>query len=222
MNSIDKKQIFTWSVVILAIIGLFIGLAFLGGGANNTTNGAKTLGSPVNNAVDHIKGPNTAKVTLVEYSDFECPACAQYEPILRELTRSFPDDLRIVYRHFPLSQIHPNAISSAIASEAAAKQGKFWEMHDLLFDRQSQWVDVASTDSLFTDYAVEIGLDKNKFIADLTANDTLDRVMLDKMSAENAGLGGTPTFFLNGSQAQLRTLEEFKTAIQKIVDTTKK
>ena len=219
MNNIDKKQILTWTIVILAIVGLFIGLAFLGGKGNKPTNVTKTLTAPVNEAVDHIKGPNTAKVTLVEYSDFQCPACAQYEPILRELASSFPNDLRIVYRHFPLIQIHANALPSAIASEAAAKQGKFWEMHDILFDRQSQWADEVSTESLFTDYAVSLDLDKNKFIADLTANDTLGRVMIDKSSAEDAGLGGTPTFFLNGTEAQLRTLEEFKTAIQKIIDT---
>lgn len=221
MNTVDKKQILTWTIVILAIIGLFIGLAFLGGGGNNPANTAKILTTPVNEALDHIKGPNTAKVTLLEYSDFQCPACGQYEPILREVANAFPNDLRIVYRHFPLIEIHPNALPAAIASEAAAKQGKFWEMHDILFDRQSQWVDATSTESLFADFATSLSLDKNKFIADLTANDTVDRVMLDRSSAENAGLGGTPTFFLNGTQAKLQTLEEFKTAIQKIIDTSK-
>jgi protein-disulfide isomerase len=219
MNSVDKKQIAIWSLVILAIVGLFIGLAILGAGSGaNTSN---TLTSEVNTNVDHIRGPNTAKVTLVEYSDFQCPACGQYEPILRDLASSYPNDLRIVYRHFPLTGLHPNAYPAAIASEAASKQGKFWEMHDMLFDRQSQWENATSTDAIFTEYAMNLGLKKDQFVNDLSASDTIDRVGLDSTSAANAGLNATPTFFLNGKEAQLRTLEEFKTAIQKIIDETK-
>lgn len=219
MNSVDKKQIAIWSLVILAIVGLFIGLAILGGGS--AANTANTLTSEVNSNIDHIRGPNSAKVTLVEYSDFQCPACGQYEPILRDLASSFPNDLRIVYRHFPLTDLHPNAYPAALASEAASKQGKFWEMHDILFDRQSQWENATSTDALFTEYAVSLGLKKDQFINDLSASDTIDRVALDSTSASNAGLNATPTFFLNGKQAQLRTLEEFKTAVQKVIDETK-
>ncbi len=219
MNSVDKKQIAVWSLVILAIVGLFIGLAILGGGS--AANTANTLTSEVNSNIDHIRGPNSAKVTLVEYSDFQCPACGQYEPILRDLASSFPNDLRMVYRHFPLTDLHPNAYPAALASEAASKQGKFWEMHDILFDRQSQWENATSTDALFTEYAVSLGLKKDQFVRDLTASDTIDRVALDSTSAANAGLNATPTFFLNGKQAQLRTLEEFKTAVQKIIDETK-
>ncbi len=219
MNSVDKKQIAIWSLVILAIVGLFIGLAILGGGSGANT--ANTLTSEVNSNIDHIRGPNSAKVTLVEYSDFQCPACAQYEPILRDLASSFPNDLRMVYRHFPLTDLHPNAYPAALASEAASKQGKFWEMHDILFDRQSQWENATSTDALFTEYALSLGLKKDQFINDLTASDTIDRVALDSTSAANARLNATPTFFLNGKQAQLRTLEEFKTAVQKVIDETK-
>ena len=94
-------------------------------------------------------------------------------------------------------------------------------MHDILFDRQSQWENATSTDALFTEYAVSLGLKKDQFVRDLTASDTIDRVALDSTSAANAGLNATPTFFLNGKQAQLRTLEEFKTAVQKIIDETK-
>ncbi len=219
-NTVDTKQLITWTVVILAIIGLFIGLAILGGG-NGSTN-APTLTSSVNEAVDHIRGPNTAKATLVEYSDFQCPACGQYEPLVREVANSFPNDLRVVYRHFPLTELHPNAMPAAIASEAASKQGKFWEMHDLLFDRQSQWSEATSTEALFTEFAVSLGLNKETFVADLTANETLDRVGVDMASGNAAGINATPTFYLNGVQIQAQSLEAMKAAVQKVLDTSKK
>jgi protein-disulfide isomerase len=190
---LTKKQIAIWSLVILAIVGLFIGLAILGAGSGaNTSN---TLTSEVNTNVDHIRGPNTAKVTLVEYSDFQCPACGQYEPILRDLASSYPNDLRIVYRHFPLTGLHPNAYPAAIASEAASKQGKFWEMHDMLFDRQSQWENATSTDAIFTEYAMNLGLKKDQFVNDLSASDTIDRVGLDSTSAAQRRTECYPNFF---------------------------
>ncbi len=220
MQSYDKRQILIWTVIIFAIIGLFIGLAILGGGSGtpSTTN---SLAVAVDPATDHIKGPSTAKATLVEYSDFQCPACGQYEPIIREVASSFPNDLQIVYRHFPLMELHPNAMPSAIASEAAAKQGKFWEYHDMLFDRQSQWVEATSTDKLFTEFAKDLGINTDQFQKDLTSIDTTERVGKDITSGNASGINATPTFYLNGSQIHPQSLGEFKSAVQKILETTK-
>ncbi len=216
-NPIDKKQVLTWSLIILAIVGLFVGLAFLGG-KNGGGQAGGTLAVPVNEATDHIRGPATAKATLVEYSDFQCPACAQYEPIVREVASSFPNDLRVVYRHFPLTEIHKNATAASIASEAASKQGKFWEMHDILFDRQSQWSNATSTDALFSDFAVSLGLNTDQFVKDLTESATSDKIDSDVVGANASGITGTPTFYLNGKQIRPKSLEEFKTLVQKALE----
>ncbi len=220
-NQHDTRQILTWSIVTLAIIGLFIGLSFLGGsaGAPNTTVSGPL--APVNE-FDHIRGPSTAKATLIEYSDFQCPACGQYEPIVREVENTFPNDLRVVYRHFPLVEKHPNAMPASIASEAAHKQGKFWEYHDMLFDRQSQWSEATSTEELFSQFAVNLGLNKEQFQKDLQETATTEKITNDMTSGNNARIDGTPTFFLNGIKIQVQSLEEMKSAVQKAIDATKK
>lgn len=209
MQNYDTKQIAIWGVVILAIVGLFVGLAYLGSGKPPIT----TLATPVNEQTDRIKGPNNAKVTLVEYSDFECPACAQYEPLVREVINAYPNDLRFVYRHFPLIQIHPSALPAAKAAEAAGKQGKFWEMHDLLFDRQSAWVKVASSEEMFTTYAEELGLNKEQFATDMKSDEVQNKIGEDLNSGNASGVSGTPTFYLNGNKVSPGSLDEFKALI---------
>jgi len=215
MQKYDTKQVITWTAVILGIVGLFIGLVYMAGGTPPVTS----LGVPVNEATDHIKGPNTAKATLVEYSDFECPACAQYEPLLREVAKAFPNDLRFVYRHYPLVQIHQSALPAAQASEAAHKQGKFWEMHDILFDRHDSWTRATtSIQDIFSGYAAELGLNKDQFITDLKDTSVTDKINNDMNSGASSGVTGTPTFYLNGKKISPRSLEEFKALIQAEID----
>jgi predicted DsbA family dithiol-disulfide isomerase len=141
---------------------------------------------------DHIRGPLDAPVTVVEYGDFECPYCGQAEPVLRELLRDF-SDVRYVWRHLPLNDVHVHAQETAEAAEAAALQGAFWEMHDLLLDHQ----DALETDELIA-YADELGLDEERFSADLQAGVGAPRVADDIDSADLSGVSGTPTFFING------------------------
>jgi Na+/H+ antiporter NhaA len=141
---------------------------------------------------DHIRGPVDAPVTLVEYGDFECPYCGMAEPVLRELRRDF-GDIRYVWRHLPLNDVHPRAQMAAEASEAAAAQGAFWEMHDLLLDHQDA-LDAAD----LIGYAKEIGLDVDRFADDLRARVGAGSVADDVDSADLSGVSGTPTFFING------------------------
>lgn len=204
----DKRKIITWSIIILAIVGLFIGLAYLGGGNSGTTLGVEVT------ATDHTKGPDTAKATLVEYSDFQCPACAQYEPLVQEVLTAFPNDLRFVYRHFPLQAAHPKAMIAAQAAEAAGKQNKFWEMHDLLFVRQDEWVASTNVEKLFGDYAAGLGLNQEQFEKDLPESSIREKINADYVSATRFGVSGTPTFYLNGKRISPRSLDEFKTLIQ--------
>jgi Na+/H+ antiporter NhaA/predicted DsbA family dithiol-disulfide isomerase len=142
---------------------------------------------------DHIRGPReNAIVTLVEYGDFECPFCGQAEPIVRELIRQY-GEVRFVFRHLPLTDVHPHAQLAAEAAEAAARQGKFWEMHDMLMDHQG-----ALTIRDLTGYARELGLDTDRFVADLRGHAGAARVAEDVESADLATVSGTPTFFING------------------------
>ena len=142
---------------------------------------------------DHIRGPEDALVTLVEYGDFECPYCGQAESSIRELLASHGDDVRYVWRHLPLNDVHPSAQLAAEASEAAAAQGKFWEMHDILLAHQGEL-----TPRDLTRYAQQLGLDVDRFRDELHRREYAQRVSEDVASADESGVSGTPTFFING------------------------
>jgi Na+/H+ antiporter NhaA len=150
------------------------------------------LAVPVDVERDHIRGPEDAPVTVVEYGDFECPYCGQAEPIIRELLADF-GDVRYVWRHLPLNDVHPNAQLAAEGSEAAAAEGRFWEMHDVLLEHQ-----VALSGRDLMQYAEELGLDADKFHEHLKKRKGSGRVIEDVESADLSGVSGTPTFFING------------------------
>jgi len=157
-----------------------------------TTEALVDLADPVDPERDHVRGPEEAHVTLVEYGDFECPYCGQAEPVVRELLTDF-GDLRYVWRNLPLNDVHPQAQVAAEAAEAAAEQGAFWEMHDLLLVRQ----DALRIPDLLR-YAEELGLDVERFGDDLRRHEGAGRIAQDVDSADLSGVSGTPTFFING------------------------
>jgi Na+/H+ antiporter NhaA len=149
------------------------------------------LDRPVDPARDHIRGPVDAPLTIVEYGDFECPFCGKATGVLRDLFARFGDELRYVFRHLPLVDVHPHAELAARAAEAAAEQGRFWEMHDLLFRNQDE---LEAEDLL--GYAGELGLDVERFARDLDDERIAERIREDVSSAEASGARGTPTFFV--------------------------
>ncbi len=175
-------------------------------------------GIPPVSDVDHVKGGEHATVTLVEYSDFQCPACKAFLPVVDEVLATYGDQVQFVYRHFPLYTIHPHAEAAAIASEAAAQQGKFWEMHDLLFDRQSDWESLANPQELFVAYAELLALDVEKFRADLSSDATRDRVRSDVNAGNAANISATPTFYLNGTALTFPRNESPLTYLQGQID----
>ncbi|MEA2707648.1 MAG: hypothetical protein QOF78_249 [Phycisphaerales bacterium] len=152
-----------------------------------------TLKTPVDERRDHIRGPRDAAVTLVEYGDFECPHCGRAHFILQDLEAMMGDRYRLVFRNFPLSQIHPYAERAAEAAEAAGAQGLFWEMHDTLFEHQD-----ALEDEDLVAYADEIGCDLPRFQMDLLQGRFRERVREDFLGGVRSGVNGTPTFFING------------------------
>ena len=144
---------------------------------------------------DHIAGPKTAPVTLVEYGDYECPYCGMAHPVVKRAQRELGNQLRFVFRNFPLAEAHPNARLAAQAAEAAGAQGKFWEMHDMLFEHQQA---LEAEDII--GYAESLKLDVARFTEDLKAGTYAKRVREDFRSGVKSGVNGTPTFFVNGSR----------------------
>jgi protein-disulfide isomerase len=144
-------------------------------------------------ARDHIRGPATAPITLLEYGDYQCPFCGEAAPIVDEVQRRLGDKLRFVFRNFPLTEMHPHAEHAAEAAEAAAAHGKFWEMHDALYANQD-----ALDDRHLAEYAVSLGINAGEIQKALAGHAYGDRIRDDFMSGVRSGVNGTPTFFING------------------------
>jgi Na+/H+ antiporter NhaA len=180
-----------WAIFqVTALLPARLRLPALLGTADTITD----LAVPVDAQRDHVRGPERAPVTLVEYGDFECPYCGQAEPAIRELLAGH-GDLRYVWRHLPLTDVHPHALLAARATEAAARQGKFWPMHDQLLAHQG-----ALTARNLIGYARELSLDTDRFTTDLRNNAGQAKIVSDTDSADLSGVSGTPTFFINGKR----------------------
>lgn len=192
------KSAIIWSAAIFLVVGVFGAIVYFGQSSEDVRDySLDEVGD-----FEWTKGNSEAEVVLVEYSDFECPACAFYYPLTKQLAEEFEDDILFVYRHFPLRQIHRNAEDAAVAAEAAGNQGMFWEMHDILFDKQEEWEEQGNADELFVSYAEELELDMEQFERDFEDRDLLQKVRQDYASGTKAGVNGTPSFFLNGEKIQ--------------------
>lgn len=195
-------------VVIVGVIALFM---FEG----STSSIKPPFEAGVLHPLDHMKGNASSTVVLMEYSDFECPACRSYYPILREVFQEYGDRVNFVYRHFPLITIHQNAEFAARASEAASNQGKFWEMHDLLFEKQNEWAKVANVLPVFESYATLLGLNVSQFKSDWASKEVKDFVRAQRTHSLKSNLKGTPTFFLNGKQiSNPNSADEFRSILR--------
>jgi len=197
-------------VAIIAIMGGLFLLERLGGGPAGIPEEVKQAA-----ASDWVRGPSNGKVVLIEYSDFQCPACGAYYPLVKQLEEAFPDDLTVVYRHFPLQQ-HKNAKAAAYAAEAAGKQGKFFEMHDRIFETQSDWSekDASQAEQMFIDQAQGLGLSVEQFKVDMASSDVRAKVTADSAEGTKVGVNSTPTFYLNGEKLlNPKSFEDFKALI---------
>ena len=149
--------------------------------------------TPEVSASDHIQGSKSAPVTLVEYGDYECSYCGEAYKIVKAAQEQMGDDLRFVFRNFPLSEVHPHAAHAAEAAEDADAQGQFWKMHDMLYENQN-----SLEDADLTSYAARLGLDEKKFASDLRSGKSRDKIESDFESGAESGVNGTPSFFING------------------------
>lgn len=186
-------------VTLMAIIAVLGGIFFL----NREEAGAPDNGG--DNTVqtsNHTQGEGTAGVTLVEYGDFQCPACGAYYPIVKGVKAKYGDKITFQFRHFPLSQSHPNAFAAHRAAEAAGLQGKFFEMHDLLYERQQAWSAVNNPVDTLNTYAEELGLDVEKFKQDFSSAAVNATINADIRAGQEVGANSTPTFVLNGDKIE--------------------
>lgn len=189
----------------LVIVLLFAYYAFFADKSASTKVADITISK-----TDHVRGAEAGKVTLVEFGDFQCPACGAYEPLVRQVMTDNKTSLKIVFKHFPLTQIHQNALLGAKAAEAAGLQGKFWEMHDMLYDKQAEWSTGLTARDMIMGYAATLKLDTAKFAEDLASKAIEDKILAEQTEGINLGVEGTPTFFLNGKKLDNpRSLEEF-------------
>ncbi|MCC7004351.1 DsbA family protein [Candidatus Nomurabacteria bacterium] len=167
---------------------------------------------------DWVKGNKDAPITIVEYLDFECEACGAYYPVIKRLSEEYKDEVRFVVRYFPLPG-HKNSMTSALAVETAGKQGKYWEMHNVLFENQRDWGEKQTPDpKIFENYARQIGLDMNQYEKDIISQEVKSRIERDRKSGQKLNLQGTPSFFLNGEKIENpQGYEDFKSLLQSTI-----
>lgn len=210
-----------WFMVVLALVVASLVGVFMLFSQNDETDPADNQ-APTNlelTEADHVIGNKDAKVTLIEYGDFQCPACKAIEPDVKKLREEYQDKVRFVFRHFPLTSIHPNAFPASRAAEAAGSVGKFWEMHDLLYQRQDEWSKSNSAQALLRDYARELGISEDQYTNGYNSDATTKRINGDVDSGRNAGATGTPAFFLNGEllDPNPRSYQELKAKIDALL-----
>lgn len=201
-----------WSVITLFVVGTIVLMIALASKKSGPQFVGGTVKAP--DASDWTKGSPLAeaKVVLTEYSDFQCPACSLYFPLIKKVSEEFKN-LTVVYRHFPLPQ-HKNARPAAQAAEAAGKQGKFWEMHDMLFENQKAWSESNKAEEIFISYAEKLGLDIQKYKQDFDSSETKTKLTADYQSGVSE-INGTPTLFINNQKIENpRNYEELKNIIQ--------
>ena len=197
--------------VIAAIVVVFFGIYFVN--ANKSDDTSKS--SSTSAATNHTLGKGTSGVTFQEFGDYQCPACAQYHPIIKQVVAKYNDAIKFQFSNFPLTSIHPNAFAAARAAEAAAKQDKFWEMHDLLYETQQQWSVGSDPTPFFDQMAKQLGLDEAKFKKDYASSEVNSAINADMAKGNELKVTGTPAFFINGKKVEVKPTVE---SISKVID----
>jgi protein-disulfide isomerase len=211
-----------FAVLCLGILGLIFVTSKKDNGSDWTGDATKIISTgPI---ADHVFGSSAQKVTLIEYGDYQCPGCGSLFPILQDILPKYKDNLTFIFRNFPLTTIHPNALAAATAAEAAGLQGKYYEYHDTLYENQANWQDAAVSErtTLFQNYAKQLGLDVNKFNSDLSSSQVTDKINRDRSSASQFKVSSTPTLILDGQTLDQNTTFDKDKLSQALNDEFKK
>ena len=214
-----------WASTVIIIVVALGALFFLTGGTGTPNgDGSTALATPVTDK-DHIVGSIDAPVVLVAYEDFQCSACALFYPMVKQMEKDFGEDLAFVFRNYPLQTLHPNGYISSQAAEAAGLQGKFWEMHDMLYENQTTWGPMSKDDAkkTFETFAQALNLDIEKFNDDLESDQVKDLVLedIEGATADLKNRPRTPTLYLNGELLSFNTFEEAVEAVRIAVENSK-
>ncbi len=192
-----------WIIFILlclGILGLIVVINKKNSGSNYAGDASKVITEgPI---ADHVFGSDKQKVVLIEYGDYQCPGCESVYPILKEITEQHKDRLTFIFRNFPLTNKHPNALAAATAAEAAGLQGKYYEYHDILYGNQQAWEAASGSDrsKFFEDYAKQLGLNVGQFKTDLSSSNISAKISRDRSTGKNFSVDSTPTLVLNGEK----------------------
>lgn len=206
-----------FSLILIACVIIFGGILFVSKKDAEAPNGGNGSTEQESN---YTRGENKKNVTLVEFGDFQCPACGGYYPIVEEVVEQFKDDISFQFVNFPLTAIHPNAMLAHRSAVAASNQGKFWEMYNLLYQNQQVWTNLqgAQVANTFRSYAESLELDMDKFDADQKSETTNAIVNADIKKGKDLGVSGTPTFFLDGKKLENpKDAEAFKKVIEEAI-----
>ncbi|HEX5456258.1 MAG TPA: thioredoxin domain-containing protein [Candidatus Saccharimonadales bacterium] len=213
----SKQFIGVLVVVVLALFGVFAL-------TKKSTDNNSGSNSPSNSdqLSEHKTGAGKKGVTLIEYGDYQCPVCKSYYPLVKQVQKAYGDDITFQFRNFPLTQLHPHAFEAARAAEAASLQGKFWQMHDLLYENQDTWAQSSDPSSIFDTYAGQLGLDVNKFKTDQASEQVASVINADVKAALGLQANGTPTFVINGQKVETNPtdLASFKQLIDNAISGT--
>lgn len=204
----DKKF---WAIVGVIIL-VFVGFLVLRNDGTDTSTASSS--EPTN----HVIG-NGTKVTLVEYGDFQCPACSGYAPVMKQVIEKYGNDITLQFRHFPIISLHPNAFAASRAAEAASKQDKFWEMYELIYANQEAWSLSKNPNSFFESYANQLGLDLETYQEDFLSNAVNDAIRADMAEARELNVSATPTFFVNGEAIETppQSIDAFSEILDKAI-----
>lgn len=211
-----------WIAVLIGIIGVIFAVTKIASQSAKKELSSKNVAISLTASDDEWSKWNTqSKIVLTEYADFQCPACGAYYPIVKKLEEDFGNDIKFVFRHFPLKQIHKNANIAAVSAESAGRQNKFWEMHDLIFENQDVWSSQGSTEvrETFVGYAEKIDINIEQFKKDIRSKEIQRIVDESYASALKSRINSTPTFFLNGEKILTpRSYEDFRDLLKQSVE----
>ena len=185
--------------ILAVIIIAFVGISYT---TKSDTNSSTNNNTDKGQATSHIIGSGKKNITLIEYGDYQCPACAQYHPIVKAVVEKYKDDIFFQFRNYPLITIHPNALAGSRAAEAAGKQNKYWEMHDLLYEQQKSWSSANNAKTFFEESAKQLGLDIAKFNVDYASDETNNFINADIKAGRAISADSTPTLVLDGKKIE--------------------
>ncbi|MEI6480929.1 MAG: thioredoxin domain-containing protein [Candidatus Saccharibacteria bacterium] len=215
----SKRFLVILAVCVLGLVGIYVATSKKDVAAPSS-NGSSSKSKLSNNVI----GKNSKGVQLTEYGDFQCPACGAYHPIVKQVVEKYKNEIQFQFRNFPLQAIHQNARSGARAAEAAARQNKYWEMHDLLYEQQDSWKDSKSPNVIFEGYASQLGLNIAKFKTDFASTEINEMINADFAEGTRLGVDSTPSFFLQGKKITEapRDVEGFSKLIDQAIKNAKK